>query len=74
MIVMAHPSKTSALVKSTVEQFGGLDILVNNAGITRDGLLMRMSEDDWDAVQNTNLRGTPGQHREHHQDAFPRPV
>ena len=47
----------SALVKATAEQLGGLDILVNNAGITRDGLLMRMSEADWDAVHNTNLRG-----------------
>ncbi len=46
-----------ALVKETVARFGGLDILVNNAGITRDGLLLRMSEDDWDAVHNTNLRG-----------------
>ena len=34
-----------------------MDILVNNAGITRDGLLMRMSEDDWDAVLDTNLKG-----------------
>ena len=48
----------ASLVKSTVERFGGLDIVVNNAGITRDGLLMRMSEADWDAVHNTNLRGT----------------
>jgi 3-oxoacyl-[acyl-carrier protein] reductase len=47
-----------AIVKATVDAFGGLDILVNNAGITRDGLLMRMSEEDWDAVHNTNLRGT----------------
>jgi len=46
------------LVKQTIDRFGGLDILVNNAGITRDTLLMRMSEDDWDAVHNTNLRGT----------------
>jgi len=45
------------VVKTAVEHLGGLDILVNNAGITRDGLLMRMSEDDWDAVHNTNLRG-----------------
>ncbi len=51
------PSAASALVKATVEHFGTLDILVNNAGITRDGLLMRMTEDDWDAVHNTNLRG-----------------
>jgi 3-oxoacyl-[acyl-carrier protein] reductase len=46
------------LVKQTVDQLGALDILVNNAGITRDTLLMRMSEEDWDAVLNTNLRGT----------------
>jgi 3-oxoacyl-[acyl-carrier protein] reductase len=46
------------LVKATIDTFGSLDILVNNAGITRDGLLMRMSEEDWDAVHNTNLRGT----------------
>lgn len=37
--------------------FGRVDILVNNAGITRDGLLMRMKEEDWDAVMNTNLKG-----------------
>ena len=55
---VSKPSDASALVKATVEHFSGLDILVNNAGITRDGLVMRMSEDDWDAVQNTNLRGT----------------
>ncbi len=52
------PEQASNLVKATLDRFGGLDILINNAGITRDGLLMRMSEDDWDAVQNTNLRGT----------------
>ncbi|MEO6398415.1 MAG: 3-oxoacyl-[acyl-carrier-protein] reductase [Tepidiformaceae bacterium] len=55
---VSKPDEAAALVKATTEQFGGLDILVNNAGITRDGLLMRMSEADWDAVQNTNLRGT----------------
>jgi 3-oxoacyl-[acyl-carrier protein] reductase len=54
---VSQSDSASALVKATVERFGGLDILVNNAGITRDGLLMRMSEADWDAVQNTNLRG-----------------
>lgn len=54
---VSQSASASALVKATVERFGGLDILVNNAGITRDGLLMRMSEADWDAVQNTNLRG-----------------
>ncbi len=45
------------LVAACLEGFGGLDILVNNAGITRDTLLMRMSEDDWDAVLDTNLKG-----------------
>lgn len=45
------------MVKTIVSEFGRLDILVNNAGITRDGLLMRMKETDWDAVLNTNLKG-----------------
>lgn len=45
------------LVKATLDKWGRLDILVNNAGITRDTLLMRMSEADWDAVLNTNLKG-----------------
>src|ERR1051325_1130028 len=40
-----------------IEQFGRVDILVNNAGVTRDGLSMRMSIEDWDAVLNTNLKG-----------------
>jgi 3-oxoacyl-[acyl-carrier protein] reductase len=40
-----------------LEYLGGLDILVNNAGITRDGLLMRLSDDDWDAVDRVNLKG-----------------
>lgn len=47
----------SEMTKQVIEQFGSLDILVNNAGITRDNLLMRMKEDDWDAVINTNLKG-----------------
>ena len=46
-----------AMVKSVVEQFGSIDILVNNAGITRDNLIMRMKENDWDAVIHTNLKG-----------------
>ncbi|HET6498535.1 MAG TPA: 3-oxoacyl-[acyl-carrier-protein] reductase [Coriobacteriia bacterium] len=45
----------SALVSATVAEFGAIDILVNNAGITRDGLLVRMSDDDWAAVIGTNL-------------------
>jgi len=44
------------LINQVVSDFGGLDILVNNAGITRDNLLMRMSEDHWDEVINTNLK------------------
>lgn len=44
------------IVKKTLESFGKIDILVNNAGITRDNLIMRMSEDDFDAVINTNLK------------------
>lgn len=47
-----------ATVKAVVERFGQLDILVNNAGITRDTLIMRMSEQDWDLVMDVNLKGT----------------
>ena len=54
---VAETEQAAALVKAAVAELGGLDILVNNAGVTRDGLLMRMSEDDWDAVHRTNLRG-----------------
>ncbi|MFC1784269.1 3-oxoacyl-[acyl-carrier-protein] reductase [Candidatus Neomarinimicrobiota bacterium] len=45
------------LVKSVYDKFGSVDILVNNAGVTKDGLIMRMSEDDWDIVVDTNLKG-----------------
>ncbi|KEO81927.1 3-oxoacyl-[acyl-carrier-protein] reductase [Tumebacillus flagellatus] len=45
------------MVSATTETFGRIDILVNNAGITRDNLLIRMKEDEWDAVLNTNLKG-----------------
>ncbi|MEY9969931.1 3-oxoacyl-[acyl-carrier protein] reductase [Lysinibacillus sp. RC46] len=58
--VQASVSKTeevSALMDVAVKTFGSLDILVNNAGITRDNLLMRMKEDEWDAVLDTNLKG-----------------
>lgn len=47
-----------SFIKEVTAKFGRIDILVNNAGITRDGLLMRMSEDDFDAVIDTNLKGT----------------
>jgi len=45
------------LIEKTIEEFGQIDVLVNNAGITRDNLLLRLSEDDWDAVLETNLKG-----------------
>jgi 3-oxoacyl-[acyl-carrier protein] reductase len=45
------------MIDSAVEAFGRVDILVNNAGITRDGLIVRMKDDDWDAVLNVNLKG-----------------
>lgn len=45
------------MVEAAVGAFGRLDILVNNAGITRDGMLLRMKDEDWDAVLNVNLKG-----------------
>jgi 3-oxoacyl-[acyl-carrier protein] reductase len=45
------------MIDAATQAFGRVDILVNNAGITRDGLLMRMKEEDWDAVLNVNLKG-----------------
>ncbi|MDD6763430.1 MAG: 3-oxoacyl-[acyl-carrier-protein] reductase [Clostridiales bacterium] len=46
-----------ALVDGAVKEFGSVDIFVNNAGITRDGLMLRMKEEDWDLVMNINLKG-----------------
>ncbi len=54
---VADAGQAEALVDAAAGALGGLDILVNNAGITRDNLLMRLSEDDWDAVIDTNLKG-----------------
>jgi 3-oxoacyl-[acyl-carrier protein] reductase len=55
---VANFNQAQELVKNCLDAFGGLDILVNNAGITRDTLIMMMSEEDWDHVQNTNLKST----------------
>jgi 3-oxoacyl-[acyl-carrier protein] reductase len=54
---VADAKAAEAMVEKTVEAFGGLDILVNNAGITRDGILLRMKEEDWDLVLDVNLKG-----------------
>jgi 3-oxoacyl-[acyl-carrier protein] reductase len=51
-------TSVKSVVEKVIAEFGRIDILVNNAGITRDGLLLRMSEEDWDMVINVNLRGT----------------
>ncbi len=51
------PADTERMIDAAMEAFGRVDILVNNAGITRDGLLMRMKDEDWDAVLNVNLKG-----------------
>lgn len=55
---VSNAASVDAVFARAQEAFGRLDILVNNAGITRDGLLLRMSEEDWDAVLDTNLKGT----------------
>ena len=55
---VADSSEVDACVKEVIAKFGKVDIMVNNAGITKDGLLMRMSDEDWDAVLNVNLKGT----------------
>ena len=60
ILVQGDVSQTEVcaeMVDKVVKEFGHIDILVNNAGITRDTLLLRMKEEDWDAVLNTNLKG-----------------
>lgn len=54
---VTNADDVSRLIDETVDQFGQLDILINNAGITRDGLLLRMKEADWDLVLKVNLKG-----------------
>lgn len=55
---VADSKSADDMVSKMIEALGGIDILVNNAGITRDTLLMRMKDEDWDAVINVNLKGT----------------
>jgi len=54
---VADSESAKDMVDKAVEALGGLDILVNNAGITRDGLIMRMKDEDWDLVLDVNLKG-----------------
>lgn len=54
---VSNADSVKAMVDQTLETFGSIDILVNNAGITRDNLLMRMKDDEWDDVININLKG-----------------
>lgn len=53
---VANPDQVAAMIKDVSKEFGTIDILVNNAGITRDGLLLRMKDEDFDAVLNANLK------------------
>jgi 3-oxoacyl-[acyl-carrier protein] reductase len=55
---LSDPNEIEALIPTAVERLGGLDILVNNAGITRDGLSMRLKDEDWQAVLSVNLEAT----------------
>jgi 3-oxoacyl-[acyl-carrier protein] reductase len=55
---VANTNDVERMVEAILERFGQIDILVNNAGIARDKLILRMTEEDWDAVLNVNLRGT----------------
>lgn len=54
---VADAASVNAAAEKILAEAGRVDILVNNAGVTRDGLMMRMSDDDWDTVLNTNLKG-----------------
>ena len=54
---VANTEAAGEFVKQAIAELGGVDLLVNNAGITRDQLIMRMKEDDWDTVIDTNLKG-----------------
>lgn len=54
---VANTESSADFVKQVTAEFGTVDFLINNAGITRDTLILRMKEDDWDSVMNTNLKG-----------------
>jgi len=54
---VSDSASVTTLVEAVEKEFGSLDVLVNNAGITRDNVLFRLKDDDWDAVLNANLRG-----------------
>jgi 3-oxoacyl-[acyl-carrier protein] reductase len=54
---ISKPAEIEATVEKAAQALGGLDILVNNAGVTRDNLLLRIKEEDWDTVLDTNLKG-----------------
>src|ERR1700752_2294361 len=54
---VSDAAAVNAAAEKILAEAGRVDILVNNAGVTRDGLLMRMSDEDWDTVLNTNLKG-----------------
>jgi 3-oxoacyl-[acyl-carrier protein] reductase len=55
---VGNGESVTACIAEVMKVFGRVDIMVNNAGITKDGLLVRMSDDDWDAVLQVNLKGT----------------
>ena len=55
---VAASADVTAMIDQVVEKFGRIDILVNNAGITRDGLILRMKDEDWDLVMSINLKGS----------------
>ena len=55
---VANFDDVNRMTQAVIERFGHIDILINNAGITRDKLILRMTEEDWDAVLNINLKGT----------------
>src|SRR4051794_20860858 len=54
---VSDTAAVASLIGDVEKEFGGIDILVNNAGVTRDNLVMRLKDEDWDLVMNANLRG-----------------